>query len=545
MKMTRTVVTLIIVISMLAAIALIGCNGEPTTSDVTTQGATTTKAGGDATTLAETTAAPEETIDLSKEVHLFGYLLGAAPAGFQDVMDALNVKLLADLNCTMEINHIGWGDMQSKYPLVLAAGTDIDWIFTAPWSFYPQQADRGAFLELTEEIFQKYMPLHWEAIKDTTALAECRINGKTYMIPTATPDKKVPVVMYREDLRVKYNVPEINKFSDLDPYFAAIKANEPGMIPMDLESTFDLDRPLSDLMTEAWDVTDDPLMTTGGGCGLIFRPFDTDGKLYYFTSDPDVLPYYVAAAKTVKSWYDKGYLNRNAFANDVRSKESFVQGKSGIGLGNSLDLQGNIAQAEAAGYTVGLIPILGGESGKSPADSYNVNGAAIAASSPNWERALMALDLIIQDKEYERLVYYGIEGVNYALDGERIGLPAGITDEENTYPADAAGFWFTNKNYHLPLVSWTESYIALDNRIASLLSTNLLAAFAPDTEVIKTEAANLNQVLTQYYNPIKLGAVDDVDAAFALLDEKLKAAGLDKVKTELDAQIAEYLANVK
>jgi putative aldouronate transport system substrate-binding protein len=81
--------------------------------------------------------------DTSKEVKIVGYLLGAAPAGMPEVMDRLNDMLKAEINATMEIRYIGWGDFQSKYPLVLAAGEDIDWIYTANWAFYFQEAAKG------------------------------------------------------------------------------------------------------------------------------------------------------------------------------------------------------------------------------------------------------------------------------------------------------------------------------------------------------------------------------------------------------------------
>ena len=540
----QKVLSLVISITLMLALLITGC-GQAKQSEVDTS-----KAVEAASTEAEavvapeaSVAAPEETaLDTSKELKLNGYLLGAAPAGFNDVMAKLNEKLKADLNCTMEINYIGWSDMQSKYPLILAAGEDVDWIFTAPWSFYPQQAAKGAFMEITPELLQKYMPLHWGNVKDTPAMQEAEINGKVFMVTTASPDKKVPTFLYREDLRVKYALPEIKRFSDVEPYLEAIKKNEKGMIPMNLESTYDLGTPMGHLVVESMDQTKDPLMTTGGGSGLLYKPFVGDGKLYYTTNDPEILPVYVAAAKTMKKWYEAGYVNKDAFANKVRSKDSFVQGKSGIGFGNSMDLQGNIAQAEATGFKVGVVPVVGGKSGKYMADPFNNNGFAIAAKSVNWERTLMAMDLICEEESYEHLVYYGVEGVNYVIKDGKIGLPEGITADKNTYPPDAAGFWFTNKNLHLPLTTWTDSYIALYNSLPNILGVDALAAFSPNTDNIKTEAANCNQILTQYSNPINLGAVKDVDAAYKMLDEKLKAAGVEKIHADLTKQLQDYLA---
>ena len=78
-----------------------------------------------------------------KEAKIIGYLLGSAPAGMDEVVAALNQKLKADVNATMEVNYVGWDGWRSKYPLLLAAGEDIDWIYTASWAMYGSKPSRA------------------------------------------------------------------------------------------------------------------------------------------------------------------------------------------------------------------------------------------------------------------------------------------------------------------------------------------------------------------------------------------------------------------
>jgi putative aldouronate transport system substrate-binding protein len=479
-----------------------------------------------------------------KEVKIIGYLLGDAPAGMPDVMAKLNEKLKKDLNATMEIRYIGWGDFQSKYPLVLAAGEDIDWIFTANWSFYFQQAVKGAFLEITEEMMQKYMPRHY-AVLNKVAYQQAKVNGKVYMIPTATPDRKVPVMLIRGDLRKKYGVPEIKKFSDIEPYLEAIKKNEPGMVPMNLDSTYDIGFPFAALAQQNGDYFTDILYATGSGTGVVWGLEDPTGKLLYLMDEP-VITQFKQAAATMKSWYEKGYINKDVFSNKVRSKDAFNQGKSAVGIGNSQDIQANLADAKSKGWEVEIIPALNVK-GHYTADPYINNGIALAAGTKNPERVLMALDLIMEDKDYDYLVYFGVEGKNYVIKDGKIALPEGVTADKNTYPPDAAGFWFTNKDLFLPLATWDDNYIALRNAIKEkgYLVNHPLAAFSANTESIKTEVANLNQVMIQYFQPINVGMVKDIDAAFKTLDEKLKAAGVDKVRAEFQKQIDAYIQSLK
>ena len=356
------------------------------------------------------------------EAKITGYLLGDAPTGMPDVLQALNARLKKDLNVTMEINYIGWGDFQAKYPLVLAAGEDIDWIFTANWSFYFQEAAKGAFLELTDSMLKQNMPLHSKVLPPA-AWNQVRLDdGKIYMIPTPTPDRKVPVAVIRGDLRKKYGVAPITKFSGMEPYLKAIKANEPSMIPMNMESTYDVGQPFSYLSYANGPYFEDILYSTGSGTGVNWLLGDKTNKLHYILDEP-LLSWHKQAAKTMKAWYDAGYINKDVFANKVRSKDSFVQGKSAVGFGNSIDIQSTIAGATANGWEVELVPGLDGNS-HYRADPYLNNGVALAANTKNAARTLQVLDRIIEDKSYNFLVYFGIEGKNYVMKDNMIAPEA-------------------------------------------------------------------------------------------------------------------------
>jgi len=480
--------------------------------------------------------------DTKKFVQLTGYLLGAPPAGMEDVVDELNKRLKDDINASVEINHIDWGDLQSKYPLLLVSGQDFDFIYTANWAFYFQQAARGAFMEITEDMLKTYMPLYYKALPKA-AYAETKVKGKMYMLPTSTPDKKMPVAIIRADLRKKYNVPEIKKFSDLEKYFEAIKKNEKDMVPMLLDKSYDIGQPMGALRADFGDYYFDVLYSTGGGSGCDFGLDDKSNKVLY-TLEGENFVNQQKAAIIMKSWYEKGYVNKDAFSNSVQSKTSFNLGKSALGFGNSQNIQSNIAEAVAKGWEVEIVPLLN-INGHYIADPFINNGVALPASCKNPERTLMFLDRIMQDKSYDYLVYFGIEGKHYVIKDGKISDPPGITADKNPYPPDASGFWFTNKDHFLPLASWTDSYSKLKNDMKKYLVPSIFQVIAFDTTKIKTELATVNQVMVQYGNPIGIGAVKDVDARYKLLDEKLKAAGVMKIKAEIQKQVDAYIKSIK
>ncbi len=475
--------------------------------------------------------------DMTKRVELVGYLIGDRPQGMDEVLEKLNEKLEKDINATMKINYIQWGDLQSKYALVLASGGDLDWIFTGNWAYYGQEAAKGAFLEIKQEMVKQYMPKHYAAT-DSSAWSEGLIGGKLFMVPSASPDVKVNEVVIREDLRKKYKVPEVNNWLDIESYLAAIKRNEPGMIPINVDNAIDITRPFFYQLAATSKSYFDLFFATSGGSGIVSDTDDPNGKLVKIT-DPSVVEDYKLAARTIKQWYDKGYINKNAFSNKTRSMSLFLQGKSAVGFGNTIDMQNVIEKSQALGWDVKIIAGLS-KKGTYPQDSHINNGFAIASKSKNPERTMMAMDLIIEDPEYNELVYYGIEGKNYVVKNGKIALPYGVSPEKNTYPPDLSGFWFTNKNQLKVPEAWSEEYIKLRGDAKKQIAPYMYAAFIPDISMVKTEVANLNQVVVQYFNPINLGMVKDVDLAFDTFDKKLADAGFDRVLREMEKQTNEY-----
>ncbi|WP_419872446.1 ABC transporter substrate-binding protein [Candidatus Pristimantibacillus sp. PTI5] len=482
-------------------------------------------------------------IDNSKEVKLSMYLLGEAPKGMPEVLAELNKKLKEDINATLDLNYIGWGEVQSKYPLVLASGEDVDIIFAADWNFYVQEAMKGAYYELNEELLKKYMPLHMAKL-DPLALKAAEINGITYMVPTATPDRKASVALIRRDLREKYGIAEISKLSELGPYLEAIKKNEPDMIPLNLDSQFDLPTPFLYLTNEKLAYTQPLDSGNPMAQGIAYDYEDTSGKVFTTVEEP-FLSAGKFAANIMKEWYDKGYVNKNPYANKTRSKDNFCEGLSGVAFGNSLDVASVTEQCAEKGIEVDILTALSPQ-GHAPQNTWLNNGLAVAANSDNPERALQAMDLIMQDPEYVYLTSFGIEGENYVItEDDKIGLPDGVTQENNTFPADSSGFWFVNKDLFKPMANWPQSYVDHRSSVGDKLKPLLYAGFTFNSENVKAQIANIANVSTQYGSPLFIGAVKNVDEAYNQLTEKLKAAGIEKVKADVEKQTQEYLKSIQ
>ncbi|HUZ17570.1 MAG TPA: DUF3502 domain-containing protein [Spirochaetia bacterium] len=465
-------------------------------------------------------------------VHLYGYLLGSPPAGFDAVMAALNKKLKADMNTTATIGYIGWSDVNSKYPLLLASGENLDWIFTANWVQFNAQAARGAFLALTPKMLQTDMPLLWPKVPKV-GWQQASIGGTIYMIPTPSPDRKVGVALIRGDLRTKYGIPPVKNIVDLGPYLAAVKKNDPDMIPMDLGNGYDVTVIYSDVMNQFSPPMGGPLATY---TPLVYNYTEKNPKIVSMLAPP----YADAFRQTVtllKSWHDLGYIDNNPFGNSVRSRESFLQGKSAVALGNSQDVQGTLSQAQKNGWQVDIIPIINRQSNTALADPYINNGVAIGAQSKHPNRALQFLDRIIEDPAYDYLVYFGIEGKNYVMadNGTKIQTLPG-----DNYPVDAAGFWFTDKNLFKPLTSWSPAYLNLRSEVSKWLVDAPYSAFAFTPQNVQTQYANLTAAYQQYALPLFVGLEPNVDQGIKSLQSQLDTAGLSTVIAEANKQFTAF-----
>ena len=104
-----------------------------------------------------TTAYASDALDTSEEVQLVMYVVSDRPAG-QDIVDEnMNAYFKEKLNCTLQINWIGWAEYANKYPMLYSSGEQFDMAYCATWLNFANLARRGAFKDLSE-LLPTYAP---------------------------------------------------------------------------------------------------------------------------------------------------------------------------------------------------------------------------------------------------------------------------------------------------------------------------------------------------------------------------------------------------
>ena len=127
MRKGRKFTGLLLAAAMLAGL-LTGCGSTKTDTTPATEAPKSQETSVEA--VSESTAAEEtETVqkpDTSEPVTLTMYLIGDRPVDNDEVFAKINERLQAEINTTIDVKFMGWGEYEQKYPLIFASGEDWD-----------------------------------------------------------------------------------------------------------------------------------------------------------------------------------------------------------------------------------------------------------------------------------------------------------------------------------------------------------------------------------------------------------------------------------
>lgn len=478
----------------------------------------------------EGTAEPAANGGASEELVIKMLLVGGKPIDYDTVFGELNKKLKEKVNATVEAEFLDWSDWTQKYPLKFAASEDFDIAYTANWAFYNDQVLKGGFLELTDELLQKNMPLTWKAMP-SVAWEQSKVNGKQYMVPNNNPEVIDKAVLIREDLRKKYNLDPVNSPETFANYVKTIAANEKGINAYNAKAAdgwkwHELDQILLEQKNE-WNLVDYNMP-------LAYKLDDASGKVFNIYDTPEfkeLLKYYKDLAEN-NAWSKNIVSNKNDVWQDMKA------GKTASYAHNLGTLAMNLAELRREQPEVELaISDLTPDKKKIAAISTQ-NGFAIHAPSKKAERALMVIDLLQNDKEIHDLFMYGIAGTHYEAVGD---------DKFNATAGTANFTGFSNWGANSPLNRKDASYPAEADAIADAWQQKVynfkLETFVFNDANVKNEVANIGNVMLRYAIPLEYGLIKDIDKGQADLIKQLKAAGIDKLQTELQSQIDAFLAS--
>ena len=481
--------------------------------------------------------------DVSQHVDLVHYFVGDKPKDVDVVWDEINKKLKEDINATITLKNIASADKQTKYSLTIGSGETIDVIYTSTSTFYSQEASKGAFAEVTDEVLDKYMPLT-KKNQASESFNQASIDGKVYFLPCNLAKVNGNAVIIRGDLREKYGLDKLETIDDLKEYYQKVAENEKGsnIFPYAASQKNDLKVLLFKQVNNYIDIGN---ATLGDYFYYKYqdKPVEEDDIIYSFED-----PAYLEWAKQMEEWSNLGFWSKSAIANTTDPKDSFLSGAS-ASYSHNLGTCGVIANQIAKEHPEWKPEIydLTPDSAKVKG-SYIGDGYAVLEASKNKERSFMYLDLMKHNIDYYTLCRLGIEDVYWTDEGKYEGEGFygyyGTTDKSVDYPFGNAISWgFKNENFERVRTDKFEDEVVLGDIWTKNAVESPTGGFSFNETPIKNEMSNLNNTKSKYMNLLDLGLSGDVEGKLKEFQQNLKTSGIDKVKEELVKQLNAYNAN--
>ncbi|MCR5428904.1 MAG: DUF3502 domain-containing protein [Lachnospiraceae bacterium] len=530
---------------VLIAAMLTGCAGSGSKSaaeQLDQQGVTDIPVNNDQKTPAGTASEGNTAkgADLSERVDLVFYVMGDAPKDEELVEAALNEKLIEKCNATVDMQFSTWTEFQQKYANeITSQGADL--IYIANWLNYGLLASQGAFVEL-DDMLNTVAP-ELKATVGDNMLNMCKVDGKIYAVPNTWAEYVSNGLKYREDLRVKYNLPVPDSLENLEAYLAGIKANDPtqGLLTVTTEES----QGFKTAFDAAWVLNFKyPWVNANGLDYGLTANYDTPSDVYDYWFSTD----FEYDMKMLKRWADQGFWSKSALS-DTNNSDAY---KNGLCVAEVAGQNPNKQITAIADFTNA------GEGWQSAyiayGEKHNViypghatqNGTAIVRGCKNPERALLVLQALLCDDEINSIMQYGIKGVHYTVEN---GIYKNLQEEKGetvTFPYEGFNTWnLRNGATKLPqatdveLQKMFDKYAEIGSK-TKFPNVNIYDGFSENYEAYSAERSAVSNVMRQYLAPLEAGLVDDVDAAIAEFRTKVKDAGLDKCREEYKKQWLDY-----
>ena len=479
----------------------------------------------------DTDAADSGEIDTSETVELKMYLLGDRAGDFDEVYDAINEILLEEVNATVEVEFLSWGEHETKYSLLFSGQEDFDLIFTASgWAHYETTAALGGFYELTEDFVQTYAPDIYDVVPNM-AWDQARIDGKVYMVPNYQNEFGQDVLAVRGDLMDKYGIEDITNWEELIAFYKATA--EDGFYASQGGPNYQRFQSLGlDLLSG----------TPHAGELIFYNTMDpADDGIYYLLDSEEFVDY----AHTVKDLVDAGAWSADVLSSTEDRQTGLLTGRTATLTWNigTASMYANQANAENPDWDVRLVDPVSDQ--PKAVNNYTNNGVAINFNSENKERAMMVLNEFYTNPAVQDLAMLGIEGKHW----EAVGDDQFTLLDQSGYAVDNNSNWGWS-NSEIKRTSFNENPTSIDIQREAMEEAwennikppHIYDGFSFDPANVTTEVAAVEANIATYYTPLVNGLVSDVEATIAEFRLALEQAGIEAILAEVEAQTQAFWA---
>lgn len=426
----------------------------------------------------------------------------------------------------LEIIPIESGNYESKMQILTASNEPFDIMFTSNWlNNYYMNVSKNAILPLDDylkdypELYNCMPEYFWETMK---------VNGKIYAVPNqqivargpffAIPEQNMELLGFTEEDFAGAGENYKTALDAVEKYLRAVKEKTGkycnlNKIWNDGTQIFNIEEVVGSLLPGA----------------IIFTNEENKYKLVN-QYESEEFKYYI---KMRRKWVEEGLVmpgeEKERDLNHVEDPKAIVPN---ITRGNCYKPNVLSEMNRQSDYNWKIIfkcqPI-------TTSGSVAATMNAVSATSKNPEAALKILQLVNTDPEFYNLLVYGLEGVNY----KKIGDNKIELNNDMPYTWSEWNVGNTFLKYTLP--DEPDNFSEEVEKINEESFKSPLLGFSPDLDNIKVEVSACQSAVSEYLNLLDYGLVD-VDSSYPEFINKLKAAGCDKIISEVQKQIDEWVA---
>lgn len=239
----------------------------------------------------------------------------------------------------------------------------------------------------------------------------------------------------------------------------------------------------------------------------------------------------------MRDWYLKGYIMKDA-ATSTETAVNLLRAGKGLGqfTAGEEGLDAQLTRNTGHPFATKKLhdPLI---------TSGTIQGLVwvIPVTSKNPEAAMKFLNLTYTNADVVNLIDWGIEGIHYKKkpDGT-IGYPSGVNASNTGYGLGQDWLFGNQLIAHVWEGNDPDNYkiLAENNKNAPI---SIALGFTYDSTKVKTEIANVTNVINQYGPGLNTGSLDP-DKYLPESISKLKEAGIDKIIAEKQRQLDEWVA---
>ncbi len=238
-----------------------------------------------------------------------------------------------------------------------------------------------------------------------------------------------------------------------------------------------------------------------------------------------------------REWVRKGYAPAGTLTSGVRSQQYLAAGKVfGMTTGYS-PIEESVQQGNYA-FPIGIAALTGAVNSTG---SIQERMWGIPVTSRNPQKAMRFLNLMYSDAEIANLLSNGLEGIHYTE--TEPGVISPVAGADPTRPGYASVF--SRFGNQMQVKHWYPATPRLYEELASFnqqAQDSRSLGYVFNGESVSSEIAAVKSVVDLYLPALECGALEDVEGALAVLNEKLQSAGIDRIIAENQRQLDAWLA---